>query len=121
MTRDEGERLYRRWLLELWNGDLSVAEELVAEDFVGSWPGEPEKVRGREALVAVVREGHSYFTELRFEIEVGPIVDADLVAARWRGRGTLRGGGAASFAGHDLLRVEAGEVGEYWVIAEQPV
>jgi glyoxylase-like metal-dependent hydrolase (beta-lactamase superfamily II) len=27
-------RLYRRWMLELWNGDLSVAAEIVTDDFV---------------------------------------------------------------------------------------
>ena len=27
-------RLYRRWMLELWNGDLAVATELVTYDFV---------------------------------------------------------------------------------------
>jgi hypothetical protein len=26
--------LYRRWLLELWHGDLPVAAELVTDDFV---------------------------------------------------------------------------------------
>ena len=27
-------RLYRRWMVELWNGDLAVATELVTDDFV---------------------------------------------------------------------------------------
>ena len=125
MSPDEGPlaRLYRRWLDDLWNGDLALAEEILAPDFTGHWPNEPSRVRGPRELATAVREAHSYFAEVRFEIEVGPVVDGELVAARWRGRGTLvdgAGGGHASFAGHDLLRADGERFVEYWVIAEQP-
>jgi predicted ester cyclase len=124
-------RLYRRWMLELWNGDLAVAAELVTDDFVihqarvggaGS-----EEQRGPDAVVQMVRDGHAPFDELTFEIEVGPVVEGDLVAARWAGRGRYRGGmpGATAaagtpvgFGGIDLLRARGDRFAEYWVSSD---
>ena len=56
-------RLYRRWMLELWNGDLAVATELVTDDFVihqarADGAGSDER-RGPEAVVQLVRDGHA--------------------------------------------------------------
>jgi hypothetical protein len=123
-------RLYRRWMLELWNGDLAVAGEIVTDDFVvhqarvdAASSGE---VRGPEAVVAMVREGHAPFDGLAFEIEVGPVVEGDM-AARWAGRGRYRGGvpGATApagtpvaFGGIDLLRARGGRFAEYWVSSD---
>ncbi len=119
MATEEHERLYGRWLGELWNGDLGVAKEICAPDFVGHWPHEPAKVRGPDALAAIVRETRAYFDQLDFTVEVGPIAQGDLVAARWNGRGIFQGA-SLRLSGHDFLRVRDGRVAEYWVIAEQP-
>ena len=60
-------------------------------------------------------------------VEVGPVAEGELVAARWIGQGSYKGGmrGATapagtrvSFSGHDLLRVQDGRFAEYWVISE---
>jgi predicted ester cyclase len=123
--------LYRRWLLELWNGDLSVAEELVSGDFVvhqaRADDAASEDLRGPEAIVKMVGEGHAPFDDLRFQIEVGPVVEGELVAARWAGRGRYRGGipGASAppgtpvaFGGMDLLRARDGRFAEYWVSSD---
>lgn len=37
------------------------------------------------------------FAELTFRIEVGPIVDGDLVSARWTGRGRTHDGDTSFF------------------------
>jgi predicted ester cyclase len=124
-------RLYRRWMLELWNGDLAVAVELVTDDFVihqarADGAGSEER-RGPEAVVQLVRDGHAPFDGLTFEIEVGPVVEGDLVAARWVGRGRYRGGmpGASAaagtpvaFGGIDLLRARGDRFAEYWVSSD---
>ena len=124
-------RLYRRWMLELWNGDLAVATELVTDDFVihqarADGAGSDER-RGPEAVVQLVRDGHAPFDGLTFEIEVGPVVEGDLVAARWAGRGRYRGGmpGATTatgtpvtFGGIDLLRARGDRFAEYWVSSD---
>ena len=126
MPADANIQLYRRWL-ELWNGDLGLADQLVAPDFVGSWPGRPGLVHGPGELVETIRTSRALFLELRFAVEVGPVAGGGLVAARWISRGRYRGGmpGAtapagtqASFSGHDLLRVDRGRFAEYWVISE---
>jgi hypothetical protein len=95
-------RLYRRWMLELWNGDLSVAAEIVTDDFVVHQAradgARSEELRGPGAVVRMVREGHAPFEGLSFEIEVGPVVEGDLVAARWVGRGRYRGGPVTALA-----------------------
>ena len=96
--------LYKRWLDELWAGDTSRIAEIVAEDFTGHWPG--RQVRGREELAAVIAETHAMAEGLTFDLQVGPIAEGDLIAARWTGGG---------FAGNDLLRIADGLVAEYWV------
>lgn len=132
---DVAERLYGRWLSELWNGDLDRLEEvaagLVTPDFVGHWPGRPALVRGVDALAATVRAGRLPFDPITFAVEVGPLSTGELVAARWVGRGAYAGGryalpGATAppgrsveFHGHDLLRLADGRFAEYWVISEE--
>ena len=124
-------RLYRRWILELWNGDLAVATELVTDDFVihqarADGAGSDER-RGPEAVVQLIGDGHAPFDGLTFEIEVGPVVEGDLVAARWAGRGRYRGGmpGATAaagtpvaFGGIDLLRARGDRFAVYWVSSD---
>ena len=120
MSPEESKRLYGRWLSELWNGDLSVADEVIAADFVGHWPGEPQKVRGPQALAELIGETRGYFTDLAFTAEVGPIAEDDTVAARWKGEGTFQDGTRVTMHGHDLLRVRSGRFAEYWALSEQP-
>ncbi|PRX47834.1 SnoaL-like protein [Prauserella shujinwangii] len=115
--------MYDRWLHELWNGDLAkleaIAAGVVTADFVGNWPGRPALVRGPDQLAAVVRQGREMFDELTFDVEVGPVVQGDLVAARWVAHGVYQGE-PARFRGHDLLRHDGDRFTEYWVIAEDP-
>jgi predicted ester cyclase len=131
MMIDDPRRLYERWLLELWHGDESVAQEILAADFVvhqaRSQPGESEAVRGPQAGIELVRMGRAPFSQLAFEIEVGPIVEGGMVAARWIGRGLYAGGipGATApagtevhFGGIDIMRIENGRLAEYWVSSD---
>ncbi|MFI6482855.1 ester cyclase [Nonomuraea sp. NPDC050663] len=117
--------LYRRWLLELWAGDFALAKELVTPDFLGHWPG--MDVHGPDGLVEALRQGHAPFSDVVVTLDVGPIVDRDLVAARWTFSGSYRGGlpgtsaaagTAVSFSGHDLLRVSGDRFAEYWVVSD---
>jgi len=110
MTADSRD-LYRRWLDELWAGRLDVAGELVTSDFVGHWP--EADVHGPAGLTALVAQTREMFDELTFALEVGPLVDGDLVAARWTGTGSTPQG-SISFFGNDLLRVADRRFAEYW-------
>lgn len=114
---------------QLWNGDLTQLDAIVAENFVahaalmgGTGEG---TVRSRDALGQWIGGLHAVMTGLVFSIEVGPITDVDYLVVRWRARGTYRGGFPGTsdaaigreidFTGTDILRVADGKIAEYWV------
>ncbi len=107
----------RRWLA-LWNGDMDLLEGLVAETvvthavLVGQMAEQP--MVGRDALGGWIAQMHMAMPALRFAIEVGPLIDGDLIALRWRVTGT-HGTARIDFAGTDILRVAHEQIAEYWV------
>ncbi|WP_211240457.1 nuclear transport factor 2 family protein [Haloglycomyces albus] len=111
--------LYRSWIEHLWNGPSdadalrAAAARIVTADFVGHWPG--RDVRGSERLAELIAEAKTMFSGLAFQIEVQPLVDADMVSARWNGAGTTVDGSVTRFFGNDILRVRDGRFCEYWV------
>ena len=114
---------------QLWNGNLAQLDAIVAEDFVAhaalmGGTGD-DMLRGRAALGQWIGGMHAVMAGLVFNVEVGPITNADHLVVRWRARGTYRGGlpGASdaaigrevNFTGTDVLRVADGLLTEYWV------
>ena len=115
----------------LWNGKLSIADEIIAPNFVahfapvGKSPGE---VRGPDGLKQWIVASGAPFTDASFTTTVGPLADEDKVAGRWLFRATYTGGmpGASEnaigkrveYAGTDIFRVEAGKIVEYWLSAD---
>jgi len=131
MSATDPRTLYERWLLELWHGEESVAHEILSDDFTihqaRSQPGESEAVSGPQAGIELVRMGRAPFSQVTFAIEVGPIVEGEVLAARWIGRGTYAGGfpGATApdgtevaFGGIDMMRIADGRLAEYWVSSD---
>ncbi len=117
---------------DLWNGDLSITEKIIAEDFdahaapiTGTGPDE---IHGRDALNAWVGGIHALLPDLNFTIDVGPVTDDEHLVVRWKALGTYAGGfpGAApeavgrtvSFTGTDTLRIAGGQLAEYWANAD---
>jgi hypothetical protein len=139
---DALDELYRRWLFEVWTGDLAVAGQILTPDFVGHWPG--LEVHGPAEAADQVRLSHEYFADVRTTLDVGPVVGpvpggpgggrdgagterAGMVAAGWTFHGTYRGGvpgataepgTAVSFRGHDIFRARDGRFAEYWVVSD---
>lgn len=122
--------LWRRWL-DMWNGDLSIADEIVAPSFLAHFAPvgpSPLAVRGPEGLKEWIGGVLEAFVDHRFATTVGPLADADLLAGRWVFRATYRGGlpGASpaavgttvEYAGIDILRIEEGRLVEYWLCAD---
>jgi predicted ester cyclase len=117
---------------DLWNGDLSVTDKIIAEDFVAHAApitgSGPDRVRGREALNAWVSGIRAILPDLSFVLDVGPITDDEHLVVRWKARGTYRSGfpGASSeavgrevaFTGTDTLRIADGMLAEYWANAD---
>jgi predicted ester cyclase len=74
---------------------------------------------GREALLAWITQTRSLFDDLRFSVEVGPIVDGEAVAGRWVAQGAYRGsipgstvptGTRVRFHGNDIWRAQGGPI-----------
>ncbi|TDC60465.1 hypothetical protein E1200_30410 [Actinomadura sp. GC306] len=139
---DALDELYRRWLFEVWTGDVDVAGQILTADFVGHWPS--LRVHGPAEAAEQVRRSHEYFTDVRTTLDVGPVVGpvagpapgeaggggtggAGMVAAGWTFHGTYRGGvpgataepgTAVSFRGQDIFRARDGRFAEYWVVSD---
>lgn len=106
-----------RWLA-LWNGDIAALNDVVAESVIthAILVGQVAEVPmvGRRALGGWIAQMHAATPGLRFSIEVGPLVDGDLIALRWRVQGD-QNNAPLSFTGTDILRVERDRIIEYWV------
>jgi predicted ester cyclase len=117
---------------DLWNGDLAIADTIIAEDFLAhaaplTGTG-PDEICGREALRGWIRAIHTVLSGLTFAIQVGPVADDEYLVVRWTAHGTYRGGfpGASpeaagrevTFTGTDVLRIAGGQLAEYWANAD---
>ncbi|TDB87397.1 ester cyclase [Actinomadura sp. 7K534] len=134
---DALDELYRRWLFEVWTGDLAVADRILTPDFVGHWPD--LQVHGPAGAAEQVRRSHEYFADVRTALDAGPVIGpvpgepndaaggSGMVAAGWTFHGTYRGGlpgataepgTAVSFRGQDIFRARDGRFAEYWVVSD---
>ena len=122
MSLDENKALVRRFYEEVWGkGNVDVAEEVFASDYVRhdlrpttTAPG-PE---GQKQIAAALRAA---FPDLRFDIEI-VLGEGEYVAARWTASGTHSGawgdveptGRFVTFSGVNIFRFEEGLVAEIW-------
>jgi predicted ester cyclase len=120
MSIEENKARVRRWFEEAYRDD-TVADELVAPDYVGRFPPNPD-VRGREAIKQFNRETVTAFPDLQLTLDE-LIAEGDKVVVRWAMRGThlgeLRGGiaptgKAFTVTGTTTNRVADGRVAEAW-------
>lgn len=115
----------RRVLLEMWGaGDLSVADELYAPDYVDHVGRGPEagRVVGAEGIKQAVRLFRAAFPDLKYVVEE-QIAERDLVWSRFSATGTHLGsflgmaptGRTVAYTGMDLNRIGKGRIVESWV------
>ncbi|MES2041031.1 MAG: nuclear transport factor 2 family protein [Pseudomonadota bacterium] len=122
--------LTKQWI-SLWNGDLDQAKSIITPDFAlhaTLLDGRPDTaISGPAGLAAWVAQSHALFKNLRFTVQVGPIVDGNFAVLRWEATGNYAGGipstGAVvgtplKFTGTDILRIEGGKVKDYWLHAD---
>jgi len=118
---EENKRLYRRWFEEVVNtGNLAVADELLAADYVLHFPGIPTPLdrEQHKGLVAMFRAGFPDWHEAVEEM----IGEGDKVVARLTGRGTHRGefqgipptGKRVTASGIGIGRIAGGKIVETW-------
>lgn len=117
--------LYRRWLFEVWYGDYSGVGGIFTPGFVGHWPS--MDVHGPQGVVEQIERSRHFFDDIENTLDVGPVIDGDLIAARWTFHGSYREGisGATAapgtrigFSGQDIFRAEGGRFAEYWVVSD---
>ncbi|MEU3822464.1 ester cyclase [Streptomyces sp. NPDC030392] len=129
-TPEQLRALYGRWS-EVWRGNFSHAEEILDPGFVvhqarpdGS---DSEATTGPERLLPEIEQTMAAFGDIAITVDLGPIVDGDLVAARWTMRATYTGGipqatapigTKISFSGNDILRAREGRFVEYWTCTD---
>jgi len=118
--------VWDRWI-ELWNGNLEQATEIIHPGFVVHRIPPPrisDTAGGREALLEWIKQTRALLGDLHLVVEVGPIVDGEMVAGRWIAEGTYLGGIPGStaptgtrvrFHGNDIWRAEDGLIREYWL------
>lgn len=116
------------WFEKFWGNpaDLSVVDELGAEDIVFHYPMHGV-VKGRSAIKAMMAEMREAFPDLNFWAVGEPIAEGDYVAARWDGGGTHTGpafgalplgslpaatGKTIRFTGTTVFRIVDGKVKE---------
>ncbi|MER5300224.1 ester cyclase [Streptomyces lasiicapitis] len=130
LDHQEAHELYDRWC-ELWRGDFSHAEDILDPDFVvhqarpdGTDSG---ATRGPARLLPEIEQTMAVFGDIDLTVDLGPIVDGDLIAGRWTLRARYTGGlphatalvgTAVSFSGHDILRVSGGKFVAYWTCTD---
>jgi predicted ester cyclase len=117
--------IVRRMIDEILNGqgNLDVADELFAPEYVGHNPASPQDTRGPEGVKGFASMFRSAFPDVHFSVE-DQVAEGDKVVTRWRGSGTHRGdlfgiaptGNRASFVGITINRIEGGKVAEEWQI-----
>ncbi len=111
MSDEEDIELVRRFNQTPGAKDLSVLDELLAEDFVAH-SGYGQDVRGRDAWRQWVLAGQAQFGEVEMGIDE-VLVNGNMVAERWWAKvdaGTRRG--------ITMHRIENGKIQEDWVVWE---
>jgi predicted ester cyclase len=123
--------IWEQWIA-MWNGDLAMADLLMAPDYVlhmSPVGGKDLSVyAGPKGMADWIAQLHQAIDPFVFDVQVQPLFGNNMIAGRWLARGSYKGGfpGAKAapgtpitFAGADFLRVENGKIAEYWLSSDQ--
>jgi steroid delta-isomerase-like uncharacterized protein len=122
MGAEENKALARRFLEEAFNeGNLGVADEIFASDYVLHDPVIPEEISGPEGIKGFVQMYRSAFPDTHITVE-DQIAEGDEVVTRWTGRGTHQGdlfgiaasGNQVEVSGITISRFSGGKFVEDW-------
>jgi steroid delta-isomerase-like uncharacterized protein len=120
VSADTSKEIVRRLVVEPWDGDFGVIDELVALNYVGHDPAQPD-TQGPQGIKEFITGYLTGFPDGRITIDE-QLAEGDLVATRWTGRGThqgdLRGipptGKQVTVSGITISHVKNGKVVEEW-------
>src|SRR5262245_20074919 len=85
---DQNKAMVRRWSEELWGrGNLAVADEIIAPDYLRHDPGDPFPARGPEDVKRLVTMLRSMLPDFRIEVEA-IVAEGDMVVSRYTATAT---------------------------------
>lgn len=122
--RKIGQELYRQWAA-LWNGELFIAHRIIAEPFklhLSADAAAPaEDVHDARTVALWVAQVRARAVQMRYRVELGPLIDGEYITGYWRAAGTLKApmGLGPSFVkvGTDILRFRGGRLAECWTMS----
>ena len=83
MSIEQNKATARRWSEELWGkGNLAVADEIIAPEYVRHDPGDPFPARGPEDVKRIVIMLRTMLPDLSIQIEA-MVAEGDLVVSRY--------------------------------------
>lgn len=118
--------IVRRVVDGVWRDrDLTIIDELIAEEYVGHDPTQPEPIRGRDGFRQFVGMYQSAFEDAAVTID-DQIGEGDQVVTRWTGRGTHTGelmgiaptGKEVTVSGLTVSRLGGGTIVEEWELID---
>ena len=126
MAEEENKAVVERLTRELFNdgGDVDVADELLADDFVDHTPA-PGSAGDRESFKQRALQMRGPFTDIRTTTEQ-IVAEGDLVAERWhcsfRHTGEFMGNKPSNnqveIDGFGLYRFRDGRIAEFWGLSD---
>ena len=123
MSTEENKAVARRFLEEIFTaGNLELADELFAPNYVLHDPSVPQEVRGPEGIKQYVAMYRAVYPDTHFAVE-DQIAEGDEVATRWTAQGTHQGelmgiphtGRVVTITGIEVDRISEGKIEETWV------
>jgi predicted ester cyclase len=120
MSVEENKTIVQCWFAGAYE-DEALADEVVAPDYVGHFPPNPDVV-GREAIKLFNRQTRTAFPDLQLTLDE-LIGEGEKVVVRWTMRGThlgeMRGGipptgKPFTVTGTTTNRVASGQIAEAW-------
>ncbi len=120
---EENKAIARRALEEVFSGqgNLDVADELFAPDYVGHDPASLEDIRGPEGVKEFASMYRNAFPDVQLSVQE-QVAEGDMVATRWIASGTHQGdlmgiaptGNRVTVAGTSVERIVDGKLKETW-------
>jgi len=120
---EENKAIARRALEEVFSGqgNLDVADELFATDYVGHDPASLEDIRGPEGVKEFGSMYRNAFPDVQLSVQE-QVAEGDMVATRWIASGTHQGdlmgiaptGNRVTVAGTSVERIVDGKIEETW-------
>jgi steroid delta-isomerase-like uncharacterized protein len=126
MTLEQNKATVRRWSEELWSqGNLAVADEIIAPEYLRHDPGDPFPARGPEDVKRIVTMLRTMLPDLSIEIEA-MVAEGDMVASRYTATATdTRGymgkpptGKAIRTSAMQMFRFANGKIVESWAVRD---